>query len=617
MKEFDADVEAGDEYKPEVEEQQSLLPSSAREPSASTARLSASPVSSRTVSVPYLVLAFVSGALACALAQYSIFGSACFTLKSSADNSAHAFAPPYVGSTEVHNWPPPTPTNNYPPLFPTNVGHAGATPTGAEPALIISAPAYPTHTGAAHLIVPSNLHAGGKSTKGFDLFKKWGNLAPWYSVKRGAFGIDSDPGVPDGCSVTGLHFLHRHGARYPTSWAAYGGPASLARRLNEAAVDWTAQGELEFLNNWTYKLGEEVLTPFGRQQLFDLGISIRLKYGFLLKNFTDALPVFRTESQDRMLASALNFAAGFWGIPHEDKYLQSITIEDGGFNNTLAPYMTCRNAGDKTKADRGTPFVAEWANVYLRTARARLQEQIPGYTLSIEDVYTMQQMCAYETVAIGFSKFCSLFTEEEWEGFNYAMDVYFWYNSGFGAPLARVQGIGYIQEMIARLTHTPIATHNSSTNATLDDNPITFPLDHNLYVDATHEVVVLNIITALNISSFAENGPLPTDHIPKHRTFRVSELAPFSTNVQFQLLSCPSREDEQIRVIINDAVAPLTGIEGCPKDADGMCPIPTFISAQKKIIAKTSWDWACNGDWDIPAGHAWNTTTGDAPGVTW
>ena len=66
------------------------------------------------------------------------------------------------------------------------------------------------------------------------------------------------------------------------------------------------------------------------------------------------------------------------------------------------------------------------------------------------------------------------------------------YDSGFGYPFARALGIGYIQEMVARLTHTPIETHNSSTNSTLDDNPITFPLDHNLYVDATHEVVVLN-----------------------------------------------------------------------------------------------------------------------------
>jgi hypothetical protein len=452
--------------------------------------------------------------------------------------------------------------------------------------------------------------SGVKPKKHFDLFKKWGNLSPWYSVKRGAYGIDSDAGAPDGCKVTGLHLLHRHGARYPTSWAAYGGPAALAHRLNEAAADWTAQGDLDFLNNWTYKLGEEVLTPFGRQQLYDLGISIRLKYGFLLENFTDALPVFRTESQNRMLTSALNFAAGFWGIPYENKYLQSITIEARGFNNTLAPYMTCPNAFDRSKSGRGTSFVKEWANTYLKAAQDRLQQQIDGYTLTIEDVYTMQQMCAYETVAIGFSKFCGLFTEEEWEGFNYAMDITFWYDSAFGAPLSRALGIGYIQELVARLTHTPIERHNSSTNSTLDNNPITFPLDHSLYVDATHEVVVLNIITALNLSSFAANGPLPTDHIPKHRSFRVSELAPFSTNIQFQLLSCPSRGSEQFRVVINDAVAPLTGIEGCPEDADGMCPIPAFVAAQKKIISNTDWDWACNGDWD---GHEWNTTTGDVP----
>jgi len=107
-----------------------------------------------------------------------------------------------------------------------------------------------------------------------------------------------------------------------------------------------------------------------------------------------------------------------------------------------------------------------------------------------------------------------------------------------------------VQELVSRLTQTPIETHNSSTNATLH-NPVTFPFGHSLYVDATHEVVVLNgelihglepvkdlifgsVLTALNLSSFAAMGPLPTDHIPEHRTFRTAELAPFATNVQFQ-----------------------------------------------------------------------------------
>ena len=228
MRESHADVEAGDDsYKqePEIEEQQSLLPSSTRDsptsPFESTSRLSACcPSKSRalTFSIPHLISAFIAGSLACFVAQYALFGSSCFKSRSSTDNSAHVLAPPYVGSTEVHNWPPPTPTNDVPTLFPTNVGHAGATPTGAEPALILTAPTYPVQTGAPQLVVPAIYPAGGKTTKHFDLFKKWGNLSPWYSVKRGAFGIDSDPGAPEGCSVTGLHLLHRHGARYPTSW---------------------------------------------------------------------------------------------------------------------------------------------------------------------------------------------------------------------------------------------------------------------------------------------------------------------------------------------------------------------------------------------------------------
>lgn len=159
-----------------------------------------------------------------------------------------------------------------------------------------------------------------------------------------------------------------------------------------------------------------------------------------------------------------------------------------------------------------------------------------------------------------------MFTEEEWKGFNYSyvlddlsfsvshplassLDLFFWYDSAFGSPVARVQGIGYVQELVARLTHTPIAVHNSSTNATLDDDPATFPLGQSLYVDATHEVVVLNskltmfsgnkantisVLTALNLTNFAASGPLPADHIPPNRSFKVSHLAPFATNVHFQ-----------------------------------------------------------------------------------
>ncbi|KAF9559236.1 phytase [Agrocybe pediades] len=551
-------------------------------------------------------------------------------------DAAAVLATPYAGSTSVHHYPPAHPTNAYPSLFPSNVGLAGGTPTGGEPGLAATAPAYPMNTGqCSHELVPparledllegqedeSEVEATTTKSK-FNIFQNWGTLSPWFSIKPGHFGVKSTAAAPETCKITGLHLLHRHGARYPTGWCDYGGPATFAKKLHTDPSSWNASGVLSFLNDWTYKLGEEVLTPFGRQQLYDLGVSMRLKYGFLLENFTETntIPVFRTESQDRMVNSAANFALGFFGHPLEGKYQQSITLEgfknDGTpykFNNTLAPYSTCKNFFAHGKGNRADWYFKKWVERYIVHAQKRLQTHMHGMNLTINDVYTMQQLCAFETVALGYSKFCELFTEEEWKDFDYSQDLQYWYGSAFGSPIARAQGVGYLQELVARLTHTPIAVHNSSTNSTLDDNEITFPLHQSLYVDATHEVVVTNVITALNLTSFARKGPLPYTYRPKERSFRAAELAPFATNVQFQILECASHPEPQIRVIVNDGVAPLTGIKGCHHQKDGMCPLPTFIAAQKQTIAETDWAYDCCGNWTVPEGDEWYTTTGSPP----
>lgn len=170
-----------------------------------------------------LTAAFVGGILACALGQVAF--NSCCSFSSRGDGAVHAAAPTHVGNTEIHNFPPVSPTNAFPSLFPTDVGFAGPTFTGAEPGVVKTAPSYPTQTGAPVLIEPT-VKEGTKDSEGkkFDTFKYWGNLSPWYSIERGAFGVDSGPDPPQGCAVTGLHFLHRHGARYPTQWCMFASP---------------------------------------------------------------------------------------------------------------------------------------------------------------------------------------------------------------------------------------------------------------------------------------------------------------------------------------------------------------------------------------------------------
>ena len=81
-----------------------------------------------------------------------------------------------------------------------------------------------------------------------------------------------------------------------------------------------------------------------------------------------------------------------------------------------------------------------------------------------------------------------------------------------------------------------------------------------------------------------------------------------------QVLSCDYTPDPQIRLILNDGVVPLGSVRGCPADEPhGLCPVPAFVAAVRETVATTDWAWACLGDWEVPEGHEWNTTTGEPP----
>jgi hypothetical protein len=239
--------------------------------------------------IPHIATVFVLGIITCLLTQYAICGSDCFTKREQQPTSSYGhakrevgavLAAPWAGSTEVHSFPPTKPTNAYPSLFPSSVGFAGPTPTGAEPAVVETAPAYPLHSGGCYeLLRPVSLDGdvlrngdGSDVKKGkhgnkpkFNLFRTWNNLSPWYSIERGRFGLDSSPTTPDTCQITGLHFLHRHGARYPAGGGTFsiqslsfqrlirirtGGPAAFATKLNKDPQSWNASGNLDFLNKW-------------------------------------------------------------------------------------------------------------------------------------------------------------------------------------------------------------------------------------------------------------------------------------------------------------------------------------------------------------------------------
>ncbi|KAJ3569059.1 hypothetical protein NP233_g5303 [Leucocoprinus birnbaumii] len=522
-----------------------------------------------------------------------------------------------AGSTQTFQFPPPGVTATQPdPNFPdgTHVGFAGPTPTGDAPAAMATAPSFGPMENRFPLVKP--VASDAKNADDFDVIHHFGSLQPWRSVPSAEYGLpDASPVIPNGCDIVQVHLLHRHGARYPTSGV---GPASFAAKVHQSASagkGFEATGDLQFLRNWTYKLGAEILTPFGRSQLYDLGVGFNVRYGELLKGFKD-LPVFRTTSESRMIDSALNFAAGFFGLPDYAKnYHQLIEIESTGFNTTLAPYYSCPNANGDIYTYGNSHFTDQWKNIYLAGARKRLSRHLPGFNLTIADAYQMQQTCVYETVSLGYSKFCGLFTEEEWEGFAYTDSLSMWYGAGPGNPTSAAMGIGWVQELVSRLTQTRITDFNTSVNQTIVSSETLFPLNQPIYVDASHDTVMSAIYVAMNFTNFIRTGPLPTDHIPKNLSYKTWTVNPFGVNLVGQVLSCPaSGKPTHIRWIINDGVLPLDGIKGCKHNKDGMCEISTFIDGMKQRIAEVDYDFACHGNYTYPnpdhivdACHIWES----------
>ncbi|KAI1211374.1 phosphoglycerate mutase-like protein [Annulohypoxylon truncatum] len=529
-----------------------------------------------------------------------------------ADDATFVTAAPHAGSA-VSDLYPPSGTSVDSVLFPpeSEVGFPGPTPTGVQPAAIQTALSYPGNRGPSYqfpLIAPQP-HGHDSTENDFDITKYWGNLSPWYSLDSADYGLpDTSPLAPEGCSVTQLHLLYRHGARYPTTGAA---PAQFADKIaNATKTGLQVSGDLAFLADWTYKLGGELLTPFGRKQEFLLGIQHRQLYGHLLNNFTEAgtIPVFRTESQDRMVKTTHNFAAGFFGVPeYLDQVSIEILVEAAGVNNSGAPYDVCTNANVASRGSIGTAMATKFAKNAFNATIARLNSQISGVNFTSTDILAMLQLCSYETNALGYSAFCPLFSQEDFLNYEYMFDLTFYYENGPGSPVSAAQGKGYLQEFVARFTGE-YPENWSGLNETYDNSSTYFPLNQSIYADATHEVVVLDTLTAFNLTALFKGPPLSITGNLRENSFVASKLVPFATHFTAQVLECPTYQPtKQIRFLVNDAVIPVAdSYAGCPVDPHGLCSFDHVVSVLKDRIDEIDYDYDCFANYTAAQGVDYN-----------
>ncbi|KAL5614367.1 hypothetical protein BROUX41_004473 [Berkeleyomyces rouxiae] len=455
--------------------------------------------------------------------------------------------------------------------------------------------------------------SGGKNQTGAhrppaNIFRLMGNLSPYQPAD--GFGVREYP-LPSDARIVQLQMLSRHGSRYPTTGSEV---ALFGERVANASESLRASGELAFLNGWKYALGAEILVPKGRQELFESGVLHAYMYGQMYDPQTKIIA--RTTTQDRMLKSAENFMAGFFGLEWANNVTLELIIEEAGFNNSLAGYMNCPNANEERG---GVEARSTWVDIYLQNGKyttSRFKSMVEGFDWTINDTYAAQTLCPYETVAFGSSKFCELFTYEEWEGFGYSLDLEFSASSGFQSPTGRAIGIGYQQEVVARLKNSTLDYSHSQINTTLDSSLSTFPLNQSLYLDFSHDSNIVSVLAAFGLRQFAD--PLDPTRNPGAHNFTIAQLTPFGARLDIEVIEVPhpiaadrsGYLDEHaagggsvtryVHFILNQRTIPLgLSFDKCGADrVDGWCELETFLKVQSKMAAAAQYDLACHGEVD-------------------
>ena len=199
---------------------------------------------------------------------------------------------------------------------------------------------------------------GAKEGQENNIFKMMGYLSPYFPSP--GFGVNEYP-LPRDAEIVQMQMLSRHGARYPTSDADV---ETLGQKIANASGKAHFNKRLEFLTEWKYQLGKEILVPKGREELYESGVLHAYMYGHLYNPNTKL--IVRTTTQDRMLKSAENWLAGFFGLEWTRNATIEVIIEQGGFNNSLAGGLHCDNAWhDGT----GPAARNQWVNIYLQDGK--------------------------------------------------------------------------------------------------------------------------------------------------------------------------------------------------------------------------------------------------------
>lgn len=426
----------------------------------------------------------------------------------------------------------------------------------------------------------------------FNPLEHLAGIAPYFRPQDPPLG----PNPPQGCNVTRAAYLVRHAAIYVNDFDCEAYIEPLVTKLVNASVDWTRSHSLSFLSTWQNPIkqsDQEQLMQAGELEPQSLGIEISQRH----PTFRPPKRIWASQS-GRTAESAQSFIEGF--VRHENE-IGLVKVSEGRRQgaNSPEPYKSCRAYSSSSGASQSkarlphlqyAPNMKElityrakqvYQDLYTRPIIARFKAEVPNFSFTTHDVIGMQALCGYETAIRGSSPFCSpsVFGADEWLAFEYANDIRYHYNIGYGNDLSGVIGFPWA---------------NATAQLLLADGA-----DEDMYVSFVHRRLPSAVAVAFglfNNSAFSGaddvNATMPLNTINHRRAWRSSHIVPFLGNVAVERMACDSygfQDDstmgEYYRALVNQNPQPLPACTDGPGASCSRAGFVRFMEQRQEMFA--------------------------------
>lgn len=434
--------------------------------------------------------------------------------------------------------------------------------------------------GLVHLTSATSLY----SSYTFNPLEHLAGVAPYFEPSD----PPTDPAAPQGCTPVRAAYLVRHAAIYANDfdYEEYIEPFVSKFQNTSSQIDWSKIPHLSFLSTWTPPLSDaeqELLTRVGKLEATQLGVSLSFRY----PGFKTPQRVW-TSSAERTYESAKALIRGF---EMDDNTISLVSVYESkeAGADSLTPYSSCPAYSSSAGSDQS----AVYQDIFTKPIIARLNAAAPTFNFTSDDIYGMMELCGYESVIRGSSPFCdlSLFSADDWLGWEYSSDVQYHYNVGYGNEVAGNIGLPWFNATAGLLM------------SEIDDPDV-----QDLYVSFTHRELPPTVLVAMGLfnnsayggSEATINDTMPSDRINHRRAWRSSHVLPFMTNIAVERLNCTGSygfdDGDYYRVLVNNAPQQMPDCGDGPGTTCSRAGFETYLSDRVDMLS--GYSEKCGTDYD-------------------